>query len=63
MLGWLKKYNSKIVRLDGKEQITLDEHRKIFEYIMAHDPEAAAFAVTDHLNRSREIFKSIRESH
>jgi DNA-binding FadR family transcriptional regulator len=61
MLGWLKKYNSKIVRLDGKENITLDEHRKIFEYIVANDPEAAAFAMTDHLNRSREIFRKTRK--
>jgi DNA-binding FadR family transcriptional regulator len=58
----LKKYNSKIVRLDGKENITLDEHRKIFEYIVANDPEAAAFAMTDHLNRSREIFRTILKS-
>jgi DNA-binding FadR family transcriptional regulator len=61
MLGWLKTYNSKIVRLDGKEHITLDEHRKIFEYIVANDPDAAAFAMTDHLNRSREIFKSTQK--
>jgi GntR family transcriptional regulator, sialic acid-inducible nan operon repressor len=62
MLGWLKTYNSKIVRLDGKEHITLDEHRKIFEFIVTNDPDAAAYAMTDHLNRSREIFRKSRKS-
>lgn len=58
MLGWLKQFNPKIVRLDGKEHITLDEHRKIYEFIVNHDPDGAAYAMTDHLNRSREIFRS-----
>jgi DNA-binding FadR family transcriptional regulator len=58
MLGWLKQFNPKIVRLDGKEHITLDEHRKIYDFIVNHDPDGAAFAMTDHLNRSREIFRS-----
>ncbi|KAA9131561.1 transcriptional regulator NanR [Marinihelvus fidelis] len=62
MLGWLKQYNSKIVRLDGKEHITLDEHRKIYEYIVAHDAEGAAYAMADHLNRSRVIFQNTDDS-
>lgn len=62
MLGWLKQFNPKIVRLDGKEHITLDEHHKIFEYIVAKDPDNAAFAMADHLNRSRAIFKRKKEA-
>lgn len=57
MLEWLKDYHLNIVRLDGKEPITLGEHQKIFESIEARDPEGAAYAMTDHLNRSREIFR------
>lgn len=57
MLGWLKHFNPNIVRLDGKEHITLNEHRKIFECIAAHDVDGATLAMTDHLNRTRGIFK------
>jgi DNA-binding FadR family transcriptional regulator len=57
MLGWLENYHTSIVRLDGKEPITLGEHQKIFEMIEAGDPDGAAYAMTDHLNRSREIFR------
>lgn len=62
MLGWLKTYNAKIVRLAGKEHITLGEHRKILEFIVANDPDGAAYAMTDHLNRSRELYRSTRKS-
>lgn len=58
MLGWLGDYHVNIVRLDGKEPITLGEHQKIFEMIEAKDPDGAAYAMTDHLNRSRELFRN-----
>lgn len=57
MLGWLKQFNPKIVRLDGKEHYSLKEHRKIYEFIAANDPDGAAYAMTDHLKRTREIFQ------
>jgi DNA-binding FadR family transcriptional regulator len=55
MLGWLKEYRTSIIRLDGKETFTLDEHQRIFDSIVAKDPDSAAYAMTDHLNRSRVI--------
>lgn len=58
LLGWLKEFHTNVVRLDGTESITLVEHQRIFESIAAKDPEGAAFAMTDHLNRSREIYRS-----
>lgn len=57
MLNWLAQYHVHIVRYDGKEPITLQEHIRVFEAIKAKDPDAAAYAMTDHLNRSREIFR------
>lgn len=57
MLGWLKQFNPNIVRLDGTEHVSLKEHKKIYEYISAHDPDGAAYAMTDHLNRTRKIFR------
>lgn len=58
MLRWLKQFHSNIVRLDGKEPVTMTEHRRIFERIVARDPDGAAFAMTDHLKRSRAIFRN-----
>ncbi len=40
------------------EHIMLVEHCKIYEFIIRHDPDAAAYAMMEHLNRSREIFRS-----
>lgn len=58
MLRWLKEFHTNIVRLDGKEPVTMKEHQRIFELIAAKDPDGAVFAMTDHLKRSREIFQN-----
>lgn len=58
LLGWLKQFHTNIVRLDGKEPVTMGEHERIFERIVARDPDGAAYAMTDHLNRSRTIFRN-----
>jgi len=58
LLGWLKQFHTTIVRLDGKEPVTMGEHERIFERLVARDPDGAAHAMTDHLNRSRTIFRN-----
>jgi DNA-binding FadR family transcriptional regulator len=58
MLRWLKEFHTNIVRLDGKEPVTMKEHQRILELIIARDPDGAAYAMTDHLNRSRAIFRN-----
>lgn len=58
MLSWLKQFHTNIVRLDGKEPFTMSEHQRIFEKIVAKDPDGAAFAMTDHLKRSRAVFRN-----
>lgn len=58
MLSWLKQFHTNIVRLDGKEPVTMKEHQRIFELITAKDPDGAAYAMTDHLKRSRAIFRN-----
>mgnify|MGYP000061896080 CR=1 FL=1 len=58
LLDWLKQFHTNIVRLDGKEPVTMGEHERIFERITARDPDGAAYAMTDHLNRSRTIFRN-----
>lgn len=58
MLSWLKQFHTQIVRLDGKEPVTMREHQRIFELIASKDPDGAVYAMTDHLNRSRVIFQN-----
>lgn len=58
MLSWLKQFHTNIVRLDGKEPFTMSEHQRIFEMIVAKDPDGAAYAMTDHLKRSRAVFRN-----
>lgn len=58
MLRWLKQFHTNIVRRDGKEPVTMKEHQRIFEMIVAKDPDGAARAMTDHLNRSRTTFRN-----
>lgn len=58
MLSWLKEFHTNIVRLDGKEPFTMSEHQRIFEMIVAKDADGAAYAMTDHLKRSRAVFRN-----
>ena len=57
MLGWLKHFHSKILRWEGNEHITLEEHQKIVDLIASNDREGAEQAMLNHLNRSRSIYQ------
>ena len=50
MLQWLSTFHSGVLRWKGHERTTLAEHRQILDAIAAHDPEAAATAMRDHLH-------------
>lgn len=52
MLEWLEAYRVSILRSEGEEPFSIGEHQRIFEMIVANDPEGAALAITDHLKRS-----------
>ncbi|MDJ0945344.1 MAG: transcriptional regulator NanR [Kiloniellales bacterium] len=54
---WLEEFYVELVRLPGAEQITLTEHQAIFDAIAAHDPDAAAEAMTRHLTRANELYR------
>ncbi len=54
---WLEEFHVELVRLPGAEQITLDEHQRIFAAIAAGDPEAAATAMTQHLTRANNLYR------
>ncbi len=56
-LDWLAQFHIELLRKSGREQVTLDEHAEILERIAAHDPEGAVRVMTEHLNRSRSLYR------
>ncbi len=53
--GWVAKRNR--LEISGKANVleidTINEHRKIFDSLIAHDPESAAAAMAEHLAKGR----------
>jgi DNA-binding FadR family transcriptional regulator len=58
LFNWASEYHQTIVRAPGAEQITLDEHLRIFEAIAANDPVAATQAMHDHLTRANVLYQT-----
>ena len=58
LFSWASEYHQTIVRAPGAEQITLDEHLRIFEAIAANDPVAANQAMHDHLTRANVLYQT-----
>lgn len=58
LFSWASEYHQTIVRAPGAEQITLDEHLRIFEAIAANDPVAATQAMHDHLTRANVLYQT-----
>lgn len=61
MLGWLADFHSELVRWQGAEDVTVNEHRAICERIAARDEEGAAKAMTDHLTRAGELYGKVSD--
>jgi DNA-binding FadR family transcriptional regulator len=57
LFGWLSHFHVDMVRVPGAEQLTLGEHRLIVEAIAARDPDQAARAMLDHLNRANSLYQ------
>lgn len=57
VFSWLNHFHVDLVSVRGLEQLTLAEHRQIAEAIERRDPEAAAEAMSDHLNRANELYR------
>lgn len=56
MFRWLSVFHQSLVRVPGREDLTLSEHRKIAEAIGARSAERAAKVMTDHLNRANKLY-------
>lgn len=56
MLEWLKRYYVGMLQVEGAERVTLQEHKRILDCIVKHDPEGAAKAMTLHLTRAARLY-------
>ena len=51
MLQWLFEFHSELVRFPGHEDVTLADHREIYERVAERDADGAQQAMIDHLTR------------
>jgi GntR family transcriptional regulator, sialic acid-inducible nan operon repressor len=58
MLSWLREYHRELVHVPGAENVTIAEHRRILECVANNDPDRAAQAMTDHLTRVSQLYRS-----
>ncbi len=61
MFGWLGSYYVQLVRLEGAEDLTIAEHRRILDAIAAGDGAAAAAAMHDHLTRANALYRQFEK--
>jgi DNA-binding FadR family transcriptional regulator len=45
-----------MLRVQGAERVTIQEHKRIVDCIAGHDPEGAAKAMTHHLTRAAKLY-------
>ena len=56
MLQWLQRFYVGMLRVQGAERVTLQEHKRIVDCIARHDPEGAAKAMMHHLTRAAKLY-------
>lgn len=56
LTSWMMRFRHDLVSARGAEQLTLDEHDKIYRAVAAGDSEAAATAMTEHLTRANALY-------
>jgi GntR family transcriptional regulator, sialic acid-inducible nan operon repressor len=61
MFDWLAVYHVSLLRAVGAEQITIDEHERIFKGIAKRDAEEAAAAMSDHLKRASSLYRQFEK--
>jgi DNA-binding FadR family transcriptional regulator len=61
MFDWLAVYHVSLLRAVGAEQITIDEHERIFNGIAKRDTEEAAAAMSDHLKRASSLYRQFEK--
>jgi len=57
MFDWLKSFYVDLVRVQGAEQLTIAEHRRIFAAIANRNEDAASEAMHEHIARANELYR------
>lgn len=57
MLEWLEHFHRDVVTDPGAERGVVAEHEQVLERIAARDPQGAARALADHLNRANDRYR------
>ena len=57
LFRWLNDFHVDVVSVPGKENVTLAEHRGIISAIQSGNPDRAAEAMADHLNRANDLYR------
>ena len=61
MFGWLGAYYVQMVRIEGAEDITISEHRRIYEAIANGDGDEAATAMHEHISRGNALYRQFEK--
>ncbi len=56
LFDWLAHFHIDLVRKEGMETLTIEEHSHIVDAIEAGDVDRAAKAMADHLNRANKLY-------
>ena len=62
MFQWLAEFHIGVVSVRGAEALTIVEHSRIVDEIAAHDADAAAQALRDHLRRVNALYRQFESS-
>jgi DNA-binding FadR family transcriptional regulator len=62
LFGWAIEYYHPFVRAPGAEQVTLAEHARLVDAIATRDPQAAEFAIREHLTRANALYRQLDPS-
>ncbi len=57
MLSWVFHYHTDLLHWSGQEDVTLEEHATVVDFIQRRDPQGAEAAMRTHLDRSRKLYK------
>lgn len=56
LFDWLLEQRLSTLGSDGQPEVTFAAHRKVYEAIRRHDPDAAEAAMTEHLDQVVEVY-------
>lgn len=57
MLGWMARFKREMVSVRGADKVTIAEHERILKALRAGEADAAAQAMTEHLQRANHLYE------